>query len=123
MNEIIQTTEDLKSDATFNNHAIAAAAGVGSFIVGTITGGLSLAAAGFFASQEIDGDKDNAENIQDIAHQRRALMLGIHEAQGCETPIKDTIINAHKKSVIETGNERFAAIEPASGSNTIPYND
>lgn len=123
MNEIIQTTEDLKSDAKFNNHAIAAAAGIGSFVVGTLTGGLGIAAAGFFASQEMDGNEDNAEDIQDIAEQRRALMLGIHQAQGCETPIKDTIINAKTKSVMETGNERLANIEPASGKKFIPFND
>ena len=123
MNDIIQTTEDLKSDAKFNNHAVAAAAGVGSFVVGTLTAGIGLAAAAFMTSQNVEKDEQSAESIQDIAHQRRALMVGIHKATPCEEPIDEIMIEAKTKTLIETSNERLANVEPATGDALIPFNE
>ena len=123
MRDIIQTTEDIKSDARFNGHAVTAAAGLGSFIVGTVTGGIGLAAAGFLASQKAETNEQSAEDIQDIAHQRRALIKGIHKAKNCENSMDDAWIPIKTKSSLDVGNEKMAALEPAAGDELKNYNE
>lgn len=125
MRDIIQTTEDTKSDANFNGHAITAVGAIGSFLVGTVTGGLGLAAAGFLVSQEVEGGADQAESVQDIASQRRALMMGIHQAKTCDqAPMKIAMQRAEEKSIRDISAERFASIETASGpQNELDFND
>lgn len=105
MREIIQSTEDTKSEARFNSHAVTAAAGVGSFLVGTLTAGVGIAAAGFVASQEVSNDKQSAEDLQNIAHQRRALLKGIYKSKDCTPdPRMDRAWQKiNKKSAIQAG--------------------
>lgn len=115
MRDIIQTTEDIKTDSDLNGHAVTAAGAIGSFLVGSVTGGLGLAAAGFVASQGVEASGDKAETIQDIAFQRRALMVGIHQAKGCETSIEAALAPIDRKTVFEAGEDKLAKLEPASG--------
>lgn len=123
MRDIIQTTEDVKSDARLNGHAVTAAGAVGSFLIGTVTGGIGLAAAGFLVNQEVEEDAENADNVQDTATQRRALMVGIHKAKGCETSMEAAMIPIEKKSVMDISSERLASIEPAAGKQARTYNE
>lgn len=133
MRDIIQTTEDIKSHARFNGHAVTAAAGLGSFLVGTLTGGIGFAAAGFIASQEVEEDEQSAEEIQDIAHQRRALIRGIYKAKACPADARMEIAwnEINRKSAIQAGldngapktPEKVATLEPAAGKEKIRYNE
>lgn len=125
MRDIIQTTEDVKSDADFNGHAVTALGALGSFLVGTVTGGIGLAAAGFLVSQEVEEGADKAESVQDIASQRRALMMGIHTAKNCAPePMQVAMAEIETKSLADISAERFAAAEPAAGDdNAFRLND
>lgn len=115
MRDIIQTTETIKNDSDFSGHAVTGAAAIGSFLVGTVTGGLGLAAAGYVASQGVEADGEKADSIQDIARQRRALMIGIHKTKGCQNSITAAITPVESKTPLQTGSERLARMEPASG--------
>ena len=130
MRDIIQTTETIKNDADFSGHAVSGAAAIGSFLVGSVTGGLGLAAAGFVASQGVEADGDRAQDIQEIARQRRALMIGIHKAKDCQNAITVAITPVESKTPLQTGSERLAHMEPSAGdarvrstSETPSYND
>ncbi len=125
MNQIIKTTEDLKNDAKVNNQAITAAGALGSFLVTGLTGGLGIAAVGFFASQEFEEGENQAESVQDVAHQRRALMNGIFQAKGCENPVlmEEAMTPIKSKTTLEATAERFASIETAAGDKPSHYNE
>ena len=128
MRDIIQTTEDIKGDSEFNGHAVTAVGAVGSFLVGTATAGLGLAAAGFVAAREVEGSGDNADNIQDTAHQRRALISGIFKAKNCTDPegaFAAAMTPVREKSAINVGKERLATLtHPAERDSNKPrYND
>lgn len=116
MRDIIQTTQNLKSESELNGHAVTAAGAIGSFLIGSVTGGIGLAAAGFVASQDIEADGNEAEYVQDIASQRRALMVGIHKAKGCDTSMAEALKPIVTKSSLQLGSEKLADMEPASGS-------
>lgn len=86
MNAIINGYQDVRDDSKMQSQGISAAGAAGSFLVGTLTGGIGLAAAGFAIKENVQQKADRAENIQDIAEQRRALMVGIFDAKGCYGP-------------------------------------
>src|SRR6056297_3481842 len=78
MREIVNTTQDIQDESSLQSYGINAAGALGSFVIGTATGGIGLAAAGFLLDQNVDSKADAAESVQDIAQQRRSLMLGIY---------------------------------------------
>lgn len=116
MRDIIQTTETLKSEANLNGHAVTAAGAIGSFLIGSVTGGIGLAAAGFIANQQVEETADTAQDTQSIAQQRRALMIGIHKAKNCSSNIETAMAPVKSQSSLELSTNRLANIEPASGS-------
>ena len=106
MRDIITVTQDIKDDRHMNDRGITAMGAVGSLLVGTATGGIGLAAAGLLATEVNDSGSEQAESVQDIAAQRRAFMIGIYNAKGCEGPIEHTM---REKPL------NFSQIEPAAG--------
>lgn len=112
MRDIIFTTEDIKDKSEMQSRGITAAGAVASFLVGTATGGIGLAAAGFLAEHQVDEKGEDADSVQDIAEQRRSLMLGIHNAKGCLGPIEHALQTPLQQGGIAA---QLAAIEAASG--------
>lgn len=113
MRDIIITTEDIQDDTELKGHGITAAGAVGSFLIGSATGGVGLAAAGLLLSHVNDEQAEEAGSIQDTAEQRRALMLGIYNAKGCFGPVEHALRDgrpAPADAIIQ-----IAAVEPASG--------
>ena len=113
MREIISTTEDIKDDSELKGHGINAATGIGSFLIGSATGGIGLAAAGFLLTQTNNESAVDADSVQDIAEQRRALMVGIYNAKGCFGPMDHALQDGRHlptNAVIT-----IAAVEPAAG--------
>ncbi len=119
MKDIVNTTQDIKDESELQKHGITAAGAVGSFLVGTFTGGIGLAAAGFLLDHNVDGKSEYADSVQDIAEQRRTLMLGIHHAKGCYGPTEHTMLdNNDTPKPLE-----LASIEPASGDEESSYQE
>ncbi len=128
MREIITTTQDIKDNSKIKSHGISAAAGVGGFLVGTVTGGIGLAAAGFLLDQTTKSTASNADGVQDIAEQRRSLMVGIYNAKGCTGPIEHVMQDGMERD--DKTEIQIASIEPAAGEGSEPplprkphYND
>lgn len=108
MRDIIAVTKDKQEDVEMQSRGLQVAGALGSFLVGTATGGIGLAAAGYVAKSVMDGNYDEVEHIQEIAAQRRSFMLGIYNAKGCTGPIEHVM---HP----ETSPATLADIEPAAG--------
>ncbi|MCB1533034.1 MAG: hypothetical protein KDJ35_09225 [Alphaproteobacteria bacterium] len=120
MRDIVMTTEDIKDDTNIKNHSITAAGAVGSFLVGTVTGGVGIAAAGFLLKNATEDTKEEADNIQDIAEQRRSLMMGIYNAKGCMGPIEHVMqdhVHEHETLL------QLAGLAPAAGEETPDKDD
>lgn len=114
MREIVQTTEDIKDANKLQNHGITAAGALGSFLISSVTGGAGIAAAGFLLKQVNNGDMSEADSVQDIAKQRRSLMMGIYNAKGCFGPMEHVMQDGEldRDPLLEV-----AAIEPAAGND------
>lgn len=93
MRDIIYSMEEVKDNSTMQGHGVAAAGAVGSFLIGTVTGGIGLAVGGLFLDYNIDERQEKADELQDIAEQRRTLMMGIHNAKGCHGPLEHAMQN------------------------------
>ena len=125
MRDIIYATQDVKDRAKMRSHGIKAAGAVGSFLVGTVTGGVGLALGGFLLDQNVGATASDADEIQDIAEQRRTLMMGIYNAKGCEGPLEHAMQNPEifdplgKLASIETA----AGQEHAEPQRTRGFND
>jgi hypothetical protein len=120
MRDIIYKTQEVKDRAKMQNHGIAAAGAIGSFLIGSVTGGVGLAVGGFLLDQNFDKIEEDADNIQDIAAQRRTLMMGIYNAKGCEGPLEHAMQNPEIFDPLA----KIAAIAPAHGEEeTGRYND
>jgi len=117
MRDIIIATEEIKEDSELKGHGITAAGAVGSFLIGSVTGGVGLAAAGFLLDRSIEEEADDADGVQDIAEQRRALMMGIYNAKGCHGPVENAMQDGIERNVAT----RVANIEPAAGRDTEPH--
>lgn len=109
MRAIIFNTQDIRDDSANKSTGINVAGTAASFLIGTVTGGIGLAAAGFLMDENVGDIADNAEKMQDTAQQRRALMAGIYEAKGCYGPLNHAMRNP--------GDEFFGITDvmPASG--------
>ncbi len=124
MRDLIYSTQDIKDDSKLKSHGISAAGALGSLLIGTATGGIGLAAAGFLMEQGVSNTADKAEDIQDVAQQRRSLMMGVFNAKGCYGPIE----HAMQDPIPFDPLERLAAIEASAGNEHIRpkrkrYND
>ena len=122
MQDIILTTEGIIDDSDTTNMGISAAGAVGSFIVGGLTGGLGFAAAGYVLKEAAGEKGERAEDIQDIAEQRRSLIYGIYNVKGCYGPMEHAMQNPPKEDSILV----LSNIEPASGNgmkHKPQYND
>lgn len=111
MRDIIDNKESLKQDAKMQEYGVNAAAGIGSFLVGTVTGGIGFAAAGFLAAEAINEDAEEAEALRDVASQRRSFMMGIFNAKGCYGPIEHVMLRAPEQDEAT----ELANIMPAAG--------
>lgn len=132
MRTTILEKEDKESAAEMRSHGVNAAAGIGSFLIGTATGGIGFAAAGLLASEAIQSDADESENMKYIAAQRRSLMIGIYKAKACHGPIEHVMLpapqtEANVQFVAQaSAPETFNNLSPASGnvrSNNLTHND
>jgi hypothetical protein len=110
MSQIINTTQDIKDESTMQSRGISAAGAVGSFIVGTATGGIGLAAAGLLLDHNVEEKADKADTVQDTAAQRRSLMMGIYNAKGCFGPIEHAMQDPKEHDPFSLAN-----LAPASG--------
>jgi hypothetical protein len=111
MSAIIDNTEQFKKDSEMKSHGISAAGAVGSFLVGTVTGGIGIAAGAFLLDNEVDDQSDRADHIQDVAEERRSFMVGIFNAKGCEGPIMQSSAPAPKAKPMEEPTQ----MEPSAG--------
>lgn len=135
MRDIISTNQSIEDDSEMKSQGIGAAGAVGSLLLGTMTAGIGLAAAGFLATEAVEDEGDEADSIKEIAAQRRSLMVGIYHAKGCEGPIDHVMQKAPRKkpapveSVSAREEPRTAApivstITPASGPAPVfQYNE
>lgn len=93
MRDIIYATQDIKNHAKMKKQGIKAAGAIGSFLIGSVTGGVGLAVGGFLLDQGVDNTRSNADIFQDTAEQRRTLMMGIYNAKGCNGPLEHAMQN------------------------------
>lgn len=112
MREVEYELDLLKDDAEMQGYGVSAVTGIGGFLIGTVTGGIGFAAAGLLANEAITADAEEAEALQDVASQRKSLMMGIFKAKGCYGPIEHVMQQVTQEP--ET-REALADIEPASG--------
>ncbi len=112
MRDVISELENLKDKSNMQSNGVTAAGAVGSFLIGTVTGGIGLAVGGLLIDHNISEDKQKTDELQDIAEQRRILMMGIFNAKGCEGTIEQAM------SPNENTTDKMAAIQPASGEKT-----
>lgn len=100
MRAIISTTQEIQDDSDLHQKGIKAAGAIGSLLIGSATGGIGLAAAGFLAGMPVEDRAENANNVQDIAEQREMFMKGIYNAKGCYGPFDfdNPVIDAKEDS-------------------------
>lgn len=98
---IIQTRE-IQENTELASTGIGVGKAVGSYLVGSLAGGIGILAAGFIASQAADNRAELAEDLEDAAFQRRSFMAGIYNAKQCSEPLE------------------LAALEPAAGETVSP---
>jgi hypothetical protein len=113
MRSIIAQTRDIQHDSKMRGRGIGVVGTAASYIVGTITGGLSIAAAGLLASNANNIKSEDAELIQETAQQRRALITGIFTAKKCEGPIEDALDDTPRRT------DNIEKVEPAAGEKDM----
>ena len=124
MRAIIFNTQDIRDNSADQSTGINVAGTAASFLIGTVTGGIGLAAAGFLIDENVGDIANSAERMQDTAQQRRALMAGIYEAKGCFGPLDHAMRNPGEElygTVVEVmpaaGEEFENPIRASSGYN------
>lgn len=149
MEEMIVSSDQEQRAAQNTGTGISIAKAIGGFLIGSIPGAIGVMAAGHVASEAAEGKADVAEAREDIAGQRRSMMIGMYNAKGCTGPIHSG--RAVRNAAIPedwNGNARAggsqagygqpenvnrfdpAAIEPAAGgrgykveAHKVEYND
>ncbi len=101
MRDIIFANEDIKNDSENASMGINAAGAVGSMLIGTATGGVGLAAMGFMLDKQTEVRADKADDIQDLAEQRRTFVMGIYNAKGCYGPMDHAMSNPPNEGLFE----------------------
>lgn len=124
MRDIIFTTQDLQNSNKMKSRGAAVAGTAASFLVGTVTGGIGIAAAGFLIDESFAGDAEATDKIQDTAEQRRSFVMGIYNAKGCHGPLDHAL---QSPDVLMSFDDIVKAstiddIEPASGEPSTQYN-
>lgn len=114
MAQVIHTTQDVKNNSDMKSTGVTAAGAIGSFLIGSATGGIGLAVGGFLMNQGIEDRKDRADEMQDIAEQRRTLMMGIFNAKECFGPIEHAMRNPEefdplRKIALNTTESKYQA--------------
>ena len=97
MRDIIFANEEIKDESENTSMGISAAGAVGSMLIGTATGGVGLAAMGFMLDKQTENRSDKADDIQDLAEQRRTFIMGIYNAKGCFGPMDHAMSNPENK--------------------------
>lgn len=93
---------------------------VGSYLVGTLTGTIGFMAAGHLVKEAANEHGENAAATENIALQRRSLMIGMHNALDCgnlpptQLPPEEEAQDASIR-MPDSPN----AIEPAAGTEDI----
>ena len=116
MSKFIRLKENDQKDNRRQEQGIAAATGIGGFLVGSATGGIGFAALGFFASEAMDEEMTNYEAVKDTAKERRSFMVGMFKAKQCYGPIEHINIDYNKT-------EDYANLTPSAGKTRTAYND
>lgn len=93
MRDIVFATQSVKDKSKMRSRSIGVAGAAASALIGTATGGIGLAAVGFLVDNEISNSASKADEMQDIAGQRRSLMMGIYNAKGCHGPLDHAMQN------------------------------
>lgn len=108
MELLISHTQNTLDGSEMTNHGVTVAKTVGSYLVGSLAGGIGIIAAGYIVSEAADDRFEEAAAVQDVAEQRRSFMAGIYNARGCVGPLEK------KLAEIETaaGEETTGAPEP-----------
>ncbi len=99
MRAIIERTRSDQADSQMQKRGIGVAGAAAGLLVGTLTGGIGLAAAGLAAGEATDEMNENAEKYQEIAQQRRALMAGMFVAKGCIGDVVKLLQESPQKNV------------------------
>lgn len=141
MEEMIIRSDEAQQSAENTGTGISIAKAIGGFLIGSIPGAIGVMAAGHVAGQAAEGQAEDAEAREDIAEQRRSMMIGMYNAKGCKGPIHSnralrSAAIAEDAPMPAYGNpedvRRFdpAAIEPAAGgrgykveAHKVNYND
>ena len=119
MRDIINTTQTMQDKSKRNSRATAVAGTAAGFLIGTVTGGVGLAAAGFLIDENISSNANESNTIQSTAQQRRSFIMGIHNAKGCHGPLDHALQTNTKKETLAAAQIQPTSGEPATGS----YND
>ncbi|MCC7305273.1 MAG: hypothetical protein IT558_03325 [Alphaproteobacteria bacterium] len=114
MQKIIARTQEKRDESELKTKGIGIAGTAASFLVGTMTGGIGFAAAGYMANHEIGKEEQRAEEIQDLARQRRGLMVGIFKAKDCNGPIEQAMSDPKPMAPVE----KLATMAPAAGEKS-----
>lgn len=85
---------------------------VGSYLIGSLGGAVGIMAAGHLANRAASGEAEDAAVIEDIAKQRRSLMIGMHQVKGCAA-LPPSLLD---EALMERAAQDPADIEPAAGS-------
>lgn len=136
MRTIIHANQSIEDDSELKTRGIGAAGAVGSLLLGTLTAGVGLAAAGMLATEAVDEEADRADSLKEVAAQRRSLMVGIYHAKGCEGRIEHVMDDkpARKRNAQtvmavpeepRTAAPIAASIQPAAGrrDTTFRFNE
>ena len=97
MRDIVLTARDMQDDSELAMTGVGVAKTVGSYLVGSLAGGIGIFAAGFLVNELGDEKIENAIELQNVAMQRHSFMTGIYNARGCQGPLD------------------LASLEPAAG--------
>ena len=97
MELLISQAKDIQDTTHMTTTGVTVAKTVGSYLVGTMAGGIGILAAGYLVNEAADDKAEDALALEDAAEQRRSFMAGIYNARGCNGPLD------------------LAAIAPASG--------
>ena len=119
MKSIIAQTRNQRQGFKMQTQGIGVVGTAASFVVGSVTGGLGIAAAGLFARHATDQAGDHAEIMQEVAQQRRTLMIGMFNGKGCVGPIEGALQDAPMPSEL---NQIAAAAGDARPAPPRNYN-
>lgn len=146
MEDMIVSSNETQKSAQNTGTGISIAKAIGGFLIGSIPGAIGVMAAGHVAGEAAENKAETAEEHEDIAGQRRSMMIGMYNAKGCKGPIhsgramrnaaipEDTAPRTQSTATYGQPEsiKRFdpAAIEPAAGgqgykidAHKVRYND